>query len=193
MRGLQITVGVGLSLLLSGWVLSGCASSPSTVTYQEPAIYSNEDPDADFSTYRTYNYVEPLAIVGADEALPLVGTFVVNAINREMKLKGFTQSDNPDLLMNVALTTKTTVAVGSSQVQRRYTRARYGTYSSYQSPVQEYTQGTLIIDMVDAGRKVVVWEGLAQGYMRTEVREVTQERVYEVVRLIFTKFSHRAP
>jgi hypothetical protein len=157
MRGLQITVGVGLSLLLSGWVLSGCASSPSTVTYQEPAIYSNEDPDADFSTYRTYNYVEPLAIVGADEALPLVGTFVVNAINREMKLKGFTQSDNPDLLMNVALTTKTTVAVGSSQVQR------------------------------------VVWEGLAQGYMRTEVREVTQERVYEVVRLIFTKFSHRAP
>ena len=193
MRALQITVGVGLSLLLSGWVLSGCASSPSTVTYQEPAIYSNEDPDADFSTYRTYNYVEPLAIVGADEALPLVGTFLVNAINREMKLKGFTQSDNPDLLVNVALNTEKKVAVGSSLLQRRYTRARYGTYSSYQSPVQEYTQGTLIIDLVDAGRKVVVWEGLAQGYMRTEVREVTQERVYEVVRLIFAKFSHRAP
>ena len=191
MRGLQITVGVGLSLLLSGWVLFGCAPIPATVTDQEPAIYTNEDPGADFSAYRTYNYVEPLAIVGPDGAQPIVGTFVVNAIDREMKLKGFTRSKNPDLLVNFDLNTETKVAVGSSRVQRRYARARYAPYTGYHNPVQEYTQGTLIIDLVDARRKVVVWEGLAQGYI-TDVRELTQEVVYEVVNLIFAEFSHLA-
>ena len=190
MRCLQITIGVGLSLLLSVWVLFGCASSPATVTNQKPAIYTNEDPVADFSTYRTYNYMEPLAITGPDGARPIVGTFVVNAINREMKLRGYTQSNNPDLRVNFDLYTESKVAVGSSRATRRYTRSRYGTWRGYQNAVQEYTQGTLMIDLVDARRKVVVWEGLAQGYMRSEIREVTQERVYEVVSLIFAEFSH---
>jgi hypothetical protein len=171
--------------------LFGCAPSPATVTDQEPAIYTNEDPGADFSAYRTYNYVEPLAIVGPDGAQPIVGTFVVNAIDREMKLRGFTRSKNPDLLVNFDLNTETKVAVGSSRVQRRYARARYAPYTGYHNPVQEYTQGTLIIDLVDARRKVVVWEGLAQGYI-TDVRELTQEVVYEVVNLIFAEFSHLA-
>ncbi len=190
MRGLQITIGMGLSLLLSVWILFGCASSPATVTNLEPAIYTNEDPVADFSTYRTYNYIEPLAITGPDGARPIVGTLVVNAINREMKLRGFTRSNKPDLLVNFDINTETKVTVGSSRAQRRYTRARYGTWRGYQNVVQEYTQGTLMIDLVDAQRMVVVWEGLAQGYMRTEIQDVKQERVDEVVSLIFAEFAH---
>jgi len=192
MRGMRITVGVALTILLSGLVLFGCASSPATVTDQEPAIYTNEDPAADFSTYRTYNYMEPLAIIGTDGVRPLVGTFVVNAIDREMKLRGFTRSNNPDLLVNFDLYTKKKVALGYSRLQSRYTRTRYGQWRGYQNPVQDYTQGTLMIDLVDAQGKVVVWEGLAQGYMRTEVREITQELVYQVVSLIFAEFSHLA-
>jgi hypothetical protein len=191
MRILRLTVGAGLLLLMFGLVFSGCVSSPATATNQEPAITTNEDPSADFSIYRTYNYIEPLAIMGPDGTRPLVGTFVVNAINREMEVRGFARSNSPDLLVNFDLYSKTKVAVGSSRVQRRYNRARYGSWGGYQNPTQEYRQGTLIIDLVDARRKVVVWEGLAQGYMRTEAREVTQDLVDEVVNLIFVKFSHR--
>ena len=108
-----------------------------------------------------------------------------------MEWRGFNRSSSPDLLVNFDLYTETKVAVGSSRVQRRYNRARYGLWGGYQTPVQEYKQGTLIIDLVDTRRKVVVWQGLAQGYMHAEVREITQELVDDVVKLIFAEFSHQ--
>ena len=191
MHTLRMTMGGRLSLILISLILFGCVSSPETASKQEPTITSNEDPSADFTTYRTYNYIEPLAISGANGTRPLVGTLVIKSINREMEWRGFIRSSSPDLLVNFDLYTETKVSVGSSRVQRRYNRARYGLWGGYQTPVQEYKQGTLIIDLVDARRKVVVWQGLAQGYMRTEVREVTQELVDDVVKLIFAEFSHQ--
>ena len=55
MHTLRMTMGGRLSLVLIGVILFGCVSNPETASKPEPAITSNEDPSADFTTYRTYN------------------------------------------------------------------------------------------------------------------------------------------
>ena len=46
--------------------------------------------------------------------------------------------------------------------------------------MRQYTQGTLVIDLIDRSRNALVWEGVAQGRLRRGDREMTQERVEEV-------------
>ena len=46
----------------------------------------------------------------------------------------------------------------------RHRRGFYNTWPSYQqTEIRQYTQGTLGIDVVDAGRMQLIWEGFAIG------------------------------
>ena len=56
----------------------------------------------------------------------------------------------------------------------------------------QYTQGTLSVDLVDPSRKVLIWEGVAEGELSRKVRENLQAAVDEAVRDIFAKYPHSA-
>ena len=66
-----------------------------------------------------------------------------------------------------------------------YRRGRYRAWSGHQTTVREFTQGTLAIDLVDPARRVLVWEGAAQGRLPRGSTEVTREQVDSVVKAIF--------
>lgn len=78
---------IPLLLLL---ILSSC----STVT-----VYSDYDKTVDFAPYKTYAYFKP----GIDkvEISDLDKRRILRAIDDQMAAKGFTKSDNPDLLVNI--------------------------------------------------------------------------------------------
>ena len=79
-------------------ILAACASSPK--------IFVNQDPNADFSKYKTYNY-EP--VLGTDERKgyrSILSNYMVSALDREMQGRGYTLSDNPDLLVNFYIHTE---------------------------------------------------------------------------------------
>jgi hypothetical protein len=91
---------------------SGCAGDP---------IRSDYDPTADFSQYNTYNF---FADAGPEETnyQSFFSQYLVAAISREMEMRGYTKSDDPDLLVNfnAILQEKTDVRTTPAPHKRRF-------------------------------------------------------------------------
>lgn len=139
-----------------GITLASCGSSLKVST--------DYDKQAEFSSYKTFSfYVFSDKGPGISE---LNRNRIVNAVKAEMIKKGFTENDNsPDVLVNV-----TTILKEKKQVSASTNYYGYGGYYRpyYWSPgytgsttynVQEYKDGSLIIDVVDAATKKLVWQG----------------------------------
>ncbi len=80
-----------LTLLLAVFAtITACGGNP---------IRSDYDPTADFSQYRTYNFYRD-AGPESTQYQSFFSRYMVAAISREMEARGYTKSDNPDLLVN---------------------------------------------------------------------------------------------
>lgn len=176
--------------LLAALLLAGCASGPS--------VYVNSDPSADFAGFRTYNFMTPL---GTDRPgySSVLSEYLRAAASRELDARGYQKSDNPDVLVNFNLQTKekvqsTTMPSGPSYGgYYGYRAGYYGTWGGYETQVTQYTEGTLTVDVVDARRKQLAWDGTAVGRIRDEARQNLQPAVDKVMAQIFEKFPSRNP
>ena len=65
-------------------------------------VRSDQDPNVDFSQYRTWNFFEQLGIEGGYNS-PVFGEHFRDAITEAMKFRGYRQSGDPDLYINVTL------------------------------------------------------------------------------------------
>jgi hypothetical protein len=61
----------------------------------------------------------------------------------------------------------------------------------YDGQVSQYTEGTLNIDLVDAARGVLVWEGIAIGRVTEAARRDVQGAIDDVVPQIFAEYPYR--
>ncbi|MEO7387319.1 MAG: DUF4136 domain-containing protein [Gammaproteobacteria bacterium] len=179
-----------LPAVLALLLLASCSSGPS--------IYTNVDPTATFANYRTYNFMSPL---GTDRAgySSVLSQFLRTAASRELEARGYQKSDNPDLLVNFNVNTKekiqsTTTSSGPAYGgYYGYRSGYYGTWGGYDTHVTQYTEGTLTVDVVDAGRKQLAWDGTAVGRIREETRKNLQPAVDAVMAQVFEKFPSRNP
>jgi len=147
--------------LLAMLLVAGCASGP--------AIRSNVDPDVDFHRFRTFAFFDPLA-TDREGYQSLISQQLVRSAERELLARGLQRTDtNPDLLINFSadldqrlrVTQTPAPAAGS---MNRHRRGFYSTWPGYQQvDIRQYTQGTLGIDVVDAARRQLIWEGFAIG------------------------------
>lgn len=175
-----------LALLL----VAGCTTGPS--------IYTNKDPGADFANYKTYNFMTPL---GTDRPgySSVLSEYLRTAASRELEARGYQKSDHPDLLVNFNVQTKdkiqtTTTPSGPAYGgYYGYRSGYYGTWGGYDTQVTQYTEGTLTVDVVDAARKQLAWDGTAVGRVRDEARKNLQQAVDRVMPQIFAKFPSRVP
>jgi hypothetical protein len=172
--------------LLATALAAGCASGPK--------LYSNQDPAANFSAYRTYNFAP---VLGTDRQgySSLLSQYLKAATAREMEVRGYQKSDNPDLLVNFYVNTKEKIRSQSTPTTGGYYGYRsgyYGAWGGYETTVTQYTEGTLTIDLVDASRDQLVWEGTAVGRVSEDVKENLQPRVDQVVTQIFGQFVQSA-
>ena len=175
----NLLIRLGAVMLLLG----GCASGPTIVT--------NANPNVDITAFSTYNYMQPLGTDRSNGVRTPLSSMLINSISNEMAARGFKQSDNPEMLINVYLSTEERMDVRQTPTASSfhgYRGSRYSTWGSYSTTVTQYTQGTLAIDLVDAANNVLAWEGTAQARMSGDVRETTQERSDEVVSLILADF-----
>lgn len=180
-------------LLVTG-LLTACTSSK----LFDPKIFVNQDPAADFSQYKTYNYEAQL---GTDERRgyrSILSTYLIDAMDLQMQQRGYTKSDNPDLLINFFVAreekiraTQTPTVVGGGYYG--YRSGYYGAYSGYDTTVTQYTQGTLNIDLVDSRTKTLVWEGIAVGRVTDKARENAQLAVNGAVTDTMARYPHVAP
>ena len=131
-------------------------------------ISADYDRSADFASYKSFSLYN-LKTTGSVN--PIDADRIALSVKNQMLSKGFTENKtNPDLMVNAVTVLKDKVSVsattnyyGYGGVYRPYGYwvpagrvAGYTTVSSY-----EYKDGTLIIDVVDAKTKRVVWQGTA--------------------------------
>lgn len=174
--------------------LVGCAAT-------KPTLRTEYDRTADFSAYRTYAYAQPL---GTDKAgySTLTTQHFKNAIDTQLGARGYRRVESdPDLLVNfnANATEKTDVrSTPTATLGVGYYGYRYGMYTNfplYREDVEtvRYKVGTANVDVVDARRKQLVWEGVAEGRLTKEVMRNPEPAIRNVIAELFKDFPGRAP
>lgn len=154
--------------------ISACASTPKT--------FSNVDQSIDFSQYETFGFFPTLS-TDNEQYESLVSNFLKVAVAQELSKRGLTHSDNPDLLVNFYINTEDKIRTRSVPTAGAYYGYRdpfydpWVGYGGYETRIEQFTEGTLNIDVVDAGSKKLVWEGSIVG-------RVTDEAVQNLERTI---------
>jgi hypothetical protein len=176
--------------LLGLLALAGCATGPT--------IRSNVDQSVDFTRFRTFDFLQPLS-TDREGYQSFISRDLMVAAEREMTALGFQRSStNPDLLVNFSANleqrlrvTQTPTAGGGAAWGSHRRSASYGVWGGYRTDVRQDTMGTLGVDVIDAARRQLVWEGVAVSRITRSTAENIGPALDSAVRDIFTRFPAR--
>jgi hypothetical protein len=160
------------------FVLAACSSVK---------VYSDFDKNVDFGPYKTYAFhkrgIDKVQISELDKKR------ILRAIDTEMTKKGMTKSENPDLL--ISFQTKERERVDVSQFNAGWGYGWGWGWNPYfwggQNYVSSSTEGTLFIDLIDAKKKELIWQGEGVGYL-IENRNHKEEQINEFVAKILAQY-----
>jgi hypothetical protein len=182
------------ALLALATLLAACASGPD--------LRSDYDRTADFAQYRTFGFVDKL---GTDSAgySSLVTSHFKSAVTREMESRGYVLNQaNPDLLVNFNASSRTQTDVQSMPSAAPMGMGYYGyrggmyapwpMYSTNDVQTVHYKVGTANIDVVDAKRKQLIWEGVGEGRLKEESLQNPGPAIDRAVALLFQSYPARA-
>lgn len=159
----------------------GC--SPLTVNY-------DYDTAADFTAMKTFGWMPPAGNAVSDD---LLVKRIRSAVNAQLQAKGRTEvPQNPDFLIAMQLSGKTTyggsTGVGAS-VGIPVGRAGTISVGGGKSKPHEKTEGTLVLDFVDAKTQSLVWRSTATAaVVPTASPEEQQERINKVIAEMLLQF-----
>ena len=155
-----------LALLI---VVSSCSSIKVAADY---------DKEATFNEYKTFAFFK----TGIDKAeiSDLDKRRILRAIEAELLAKGFTKSEKPDLLVSLFTKSQQRVDVYNNSWG-------YGGWGWNQPSVSTSVQGHLYIDLIDANKKELVWQGMGTGYLSRNM-EKKEARIKEFVTKIMEKY-----
>ncbi|MBD0833624.1 DUF4136 domain-containing protein [Aestuariibaculum sediminum] len=137
-------------------------------------VATDYDKQADFNSYKTFAFYK----TGIDKAeiSDLDKRRILRAIEAELLAKGFTKSETPDLL--ISLFTKSTQRVDVYNNAWGYGAWGWGGWGPWgagfgpgwgwgwnQPTATTSTEGVLYIDLIDANKKELVWQGMGTGYL----------------------------
>jgi hypothetical protein len=169
-------------------LLAACTSGP--------RIRSDYDRSANFAAYRTYGFAAELGTDRAGYSTLVTGHFR-RAVSREMESRGYVlATQNPDVLVNFFTSVRDRTEVRSTprvSVGLGYYGYRSGLYTTwplYGRDVDSttYQIGTASIDVVDAARRQLIWEGTAEGVLTNRVIENPGPAIDKAVAQIFQKY-----
>ena len=152
-------------------------------------VYSDYDKNTDFSNYKTYAFYKK----GIDrvEISDLDKRRILRAIEKELNAKGMVASENPDILVNIFTKSREKIDVYNNVYHGWYPwYYGYGFYGPGFGPgygfgyvnVSTSTEGTLFIDLIDARKKELAWQGIGTGVLSYEKNiEKKEARIKEIV------------
>ncbi|MGI4871649.1 MAG: DUF4136 domain-containing protein [Janthinobacterium lividum] len=141
-----------LALLLG---LGACTS--------EQLTHTDGRPGTNFAVYHTYNFMDEYA--RNDSAFVGAGSNIFDlkrAVTQQLEARGFRRAPQPDLWVNLGLMTKTNVQTRETNFRQDapyYIGQRNYHWESQEVPVNQYQEGTVTIDLIDAAHNVQVWQG----------------------------------
>ena len=153
-------------------------------------VAADYDKSASFNDYKTFAFFK----TGIDKAeiSDLDKRRILRAIEAELLAKGYTKSENPDLLISLFTKSQQRVNVYNNTWGNAWGWGGFGPgwgwgWGWNQPSVSTSTQGTLYIDLIDANKKELVWQGMGTGYLSRNI-EKKEERIKEFVKEIMTKY-----
>jgi len=150
-------------------------------------VYSDYDKQVDFSPYKTYAFHKN----GIDKAelSDLDKKRILRAIDETMSTKGFTKSDNPDLL--ISFFTKEREEVNVNQFNAGWGYGWGWGWNPFlwggNTMVTRNTEGSLYIDIIDAKKKELIWQGEGEGVL-TKDRDKKEALIQEFVSKILEQY-----
>ena len=181
-------IALGMGLILA----AGCAGQKVTTDYS---------PATSFSQYRTFALVMP-PDTGAQQ---LLDQRVRNSVQTQLTAKGLTVTDreNADLYVGYGMVDRTHRTIytyndgwgwGGGWGWRNY---RWGVAwpMTTQRSVETYTDGTVIVNLVDAKSHRVVWRGEAADVLSLPVGDPADasQRISGAVAKMFAKYPPQSP
>ncbi|WP_338731268.1 DUF4136 domain-containing protein [Mangrovimonas cancribranchiae] len=158
-------------------ILSSCSSIK---------VVSDYDKNANFDTYKSFAFYK--AGIDKAEINDLDKRRILRAIETELLAKGFTKSENPDLLVSIFTQSREEINVYNNNGPYGYGWGWSPWYwNNYNTTVSTSTEGILYIDLIDAERKELIWQGKGTGYL-SENRESKIEIINEFVKEILAKY-----
>jgi hypothetical protein len=146
--------------------LSACSSSFKVTT--------DYDNTVDFAKLSTYNFTNESINLPINQ---FNKTRVLNAIEDQMSNKGFTKTDDPQVLINLHVRAEQKVeATANTNYYGGSYRYRYGGgFSTTTVNVNEYVEGTLFIDLIDKSEDLLIWQAICVGTLDLDTKKMAQK------------------
>ncbi len=167
-----------VTLLLAVAIVGGCASSAVFMDYSLSGLWSN---------YRSWNWLpEPRAEdIGPLAQNPANRTSIEDAVDWAMKNRGLMRNEQtPDLLVAYYAGKTDSIQPGVWG----YTYAPQANYKDQQGTPETFKGGTLVIDLVDAKTKELLWRGWSTGVVNAPNQDKTDNTIREVVKKIMAEY-----
>ena len=151
-------------------------------------VNSDYDKKVDFTQFKTFafykNGIDKVEISDLDKKR------ILHSIDEVLTSKGFAKSETPDLLINIFTKEREQVDVNQFNMGWGYGWGwgwnpwmMGGNTSVYSYPV-----GTLFIDIIDAGKKELIWQGEGEGVLTKDTNKKD-----EVIKEFVTKILEQYP
>lgn len=158
-------------------------------------VASDYDQKTDFTNYKTFAFYKK----GIDKAeiSDLDKKRILRAIESQLIAKGLTKSDKPDVLINIFTKSRNKVNVYQNNRFGMWNPWMFGGWGpwgwggmyDYGTSVSTSVEGTLFIDIIDANKKELAWQGMGTGYLVSSKNIAKKEaRINEFVTEIMTKY-----
>jgi hypothetical protein len=142
-----------------------------TITFAQSVSY-DFDRAIDFSKFRSYAWTRGTAL--ADE---LNHARVVRSIEGQLASKGLTRvesSASPDLLVAYHASFDKNLQINAYGTG--WGGPRFGGLRSGTATTQEILTGTMVVDMLDASTRSIVWRGMASGDIDVAAKPERREK-----------------
>ena len=149
------------------------------------------DRSADFSVYRTFGFPKE---TGTDRGgySTLITSYFKNSVSTAMEARGYKYSEeNPDLLVNFYMNTRdrSELRPDLGAGYYGYRDGLYGGWPMYQqNRTFNYQVGTINLDIVDAAKKQLIWEGVSEGIVTEESLANPKVKVNAVVTELMRRY-----
>jgi hypothetical protein len=174
--------------LLGATLLAGCAS--------QPKVLSDYDKAANFGQYRTFGFVAQVAPDSA-EFKSLAQQSMQAAATKQMEMRGYRRSDNPDLVIN--FTGKIEEKADVESVPAPYYGPGWGYGGWYGAPyggwggaqqvtTRRYSVGTLVLDIVDREKRQAVFQASISDVITKEMMNNREAAIDAAVTRLFAKY-----
>ncbi|WP_068598249.1 DUF4136 domain-containing protein [Vaginella massiliensis] len=147
-------------------------------------VRSDYDKTANFTAYKTYAFHEK-----GFEKLPLNDLDkrrIINALDQDLASKGFQKvNSNPDLIINVLASSKEQINIDHDYYGGWYGWGPY--WGGPASRVSQYTSGTIIVDVIDFNKNILVFQSVGSGLNVSDISSKS-ERIPQAIQEIMKNF-----